>query len=99
MGLIATKHKITHVVRDYEKFLKSDYDAYLNVKKEREPLNEFSEFKGFDILERHLIEFPEILFFILQKVLLKDEWNWFASKRGQRWFASTFNEFAVPQKL
>ncbi len=95
----ATKNKIRHIVADYEKFLATDYANYLMYMKTKEPLNQYAEFKNFNMFERHLLEIPETLYNILYKTLIEGEWEEFASKEGQRWFARVFKKFAVPERV
>lgn len=61
--------------------------------------NDFAEFKGANYVERAISEFPEGLDAYLIAKMPKDDYEWFRSKEGMRWFVKKFPLFAVPNAI
>lgn len=71
------------------------------IKDNRETLADpkFAEVRRTDVLDRHLVEYPETLYSSFMRSMEEEELASFLSKEGQRWFARNYPEFTVPQKV
>jgi hypothetical protein len=94
--------KIIGVVDSYKQFYPDDYLAVVKiVKDKRENLkNKFGDMtKKLDYMERPLTEYPETLFFLLNKILSEKEMEYFSSTKGHHWFATQYPEFRITAKV
>lgn len=99
-----TKERIVTCVREYKKLFPMEYEAFINsvrVKQDNK-VNKYAEFGASDQMVRHLFDVPETLYFIFQRHLRDEEFNWlfsrgdFERKRaGLTWFIKTFPEFKI----
>lgn len=94
------KNKITQGVKDYIKLFPGEYqDVIKDIKKKKAVTNKFAELKGTDVVQRLLFEIPETLFTIINTRLTDEEKKWFESVEAGRWFAQSFRQFTVAEKL
>src|SRR4051812_13208776 len=94
--------KIEGVVASYKQFYPDDYIAVVReVKKKQLNLkNKFGDMtKDTDILERPLLEIPETLFFLINKILSEDEIKFWYTIKGQHWFGKKYPEFLLTSKI
>ena len=55
--------------------------------------------KGDDMIERILLEYPETLYNLFMAKLTPEEITYFQSKRCARWYAKTYKDFRVAEKI
>lgn len=96
-----TQNKIRNVVLAYRDIFPEEYESVRIQVKQKSGLqaNEFASVSGDHVMERALHEIPENLFSALIVKLDTREFEYFSSKKGSRWFAKTFNEFALPKAI
>lgn len=89
--------KIKALVEDYIRIYPEEYKNFIAQMIEKKSLliNNFAEFGG----NRALYEVPETLNTLFQMKLTKEEFAYFETKEGGRWFANNFKQFSVPKKL
>lgn len=88
---------IKKLVQDYKKVFPDEYRAVIDIVAEKRKGNKFAEIKG-DFLERGLSEYPETLFNLFA-TLPNEEQEFLKSKKGILWFAKTFKEFSLCEKI
>lgn len=95
-----TKNLITDIVKDYSTFFPDEFAMFKKHMAEsvKDSINDYAEIKHVDTLERKLFEMPETLFSMMKKRLPQDDWDWFRSLDGSRWFAKKFKQFRSSQK-
>lgn len=94
--------KVRKITKDYKTLYPLEYQAVVEAVKElrRTKFNELTgATKGEHVITRHLIEFPEVLFNLIYNQLTADEFKLFDTQTGQRWFAKTYPEFAIPRHI
>ena len=94
--------KIIGVVDAYKQFYPDDYKVVVKIVKEKRLnlKNRFGDItKQMDTMKRRLTEYPETLFFLLNKILSEDEMKYFSSLKGHHWFANRFPEFRITEKV
>lgn len=97
-----TKNRIKNLVGGYKALFPEEYETVVNFIAQNRKLqeNEFASMrKDMTMLERALFELPETLSTMLIKELKPLELEYFKSKDGGRWFAKTFPQFALAQKI
>ena len=90
------------MVKDYKQNFAAEYDIFHRImqKKQANQKDDFSSLdKASTLLEQSMLEYPETLYYIFQKFLDEDDWNYFNSKKGVRWFARRFPEFRIAKKV
>lgn len=98
-----TKKKISKTVADYRQYFPSEYKQFkAQMEAMRAEKRTDGTLKGEHIMEHHLVEFPETLFYALRRRLSDDEWAWLFANgkykkdfRGINWFIKQFTEFSV----
>lgn len=95
------KKKIISVVNEYKNVYKEEYDLFCTQIKlvQKSQTNEFSEIQNSDMVERKIAEYPETLLGVIKARLSHDEFKYFETKEGTRWFVKQFKEFSVSQKI
>lgn len=95
------KKRITSIVQDYKKIFPSDYNNFLvGIRLKRDlQRTKFGELSQEDYVVRILFDCPETLDSMLKLSLSPEGWSWFTSKKGGRWFAKTFKEFSISEKV
>ncbi len=95
------KEKIKNIVDSYKEIFKDEYALFLKQMEEVKDTQatEFAEVGNGGLLERKLLEYPATLEDMIKNDLSVEEFQEFKSKEGSRWFADTFKEFKVPEKL
>lgn len=98
--MIEAQNKLKATVEQYKKFYPDEYIFVCNqIKQKRVNQNtKFADTK-MDFAERALTEVPETLFGLFQRLLSESEIQYYASKEGTRWFAKTYPEFRVGDKV
>ena len=100
--MTTAKEKIRQCVAHYMKTHAAEFAAYkqsLAVQKDTLVDSKFAQVKNTDFLLRKLTEYPENLFFLIQNALTEDEKEWWRTKEGGRWFAKSFKQFSVADKI
>lgn len=90
------KTKITEYETAYRNVFPQEYADFLKGQKVKLDLlgeNKFAEMKGSDIINRRLGEMPETLYAMFQTRLTPEEFTWFRSQEGGRWFFKTFPQY------
>lgn len=101
------KEHITQIVRNYIRLYPEDYQTVKKgVAMQRNLLldSEFGTAKGTGSEMRALFEIPADLSEMLIMGLEPEEMEWFKAggkdrKEGARWFAKTFPDFTLPEKI
>ena len=98
---IIMKDKIKNIVASYKDIFKDEYASFLTQMEQVKDTQatDFAEVGSGGILERKLLEYPESLHDMIKLGLTDEQFNEFKTKEGSRWFADTFKEFKVPEKL
>lgn len=97
----STKQKIKEIVKNYILLYPEemkDFRKGMSITREN-LLNKHGEAKNIDIIERKIYEIPETLFVIFRKKLNEEDNKWLRTKQGAYWFARTFADFRVPEKI
>lgn len=100
----AYKEHIQKCVRSYITLHPEEYARFraaLRIKQDKTS-NRLAEIRGNEFVVRPLFELPETLYTAMQLILTEDELKWLwndKDKKGARWFARTFKEFTVPDKV
>ena len=95
--MTAYKNKITKFVGEYEKLFADEFAAFQAGMKEKRKEG-FAE-TGMDVIERALYEIPETLHAVFSTRMEEDELQWLQTKEGGRWFAKTFKQYCVGEKV
>lgn len=97
----ATKQKIIDAVAQYKQQFPEEYKKFVEqtIDRRKDLMNDFAEAKGKYALKRALIEMPETLHNIINDKLDVGEVTEFSAKEAVRWFARTYKEFALPDKI
>lgn len=106
----ATKDKIKFLVNTYRKEFPREYKLFkkgVRIKQEMqatkyaEPVKKNAK-KADSVIMRALFEMPETLVSLLKLKLHEEEANWLFSStnsEGARWFAKTFKDFRIAEKV
>lgn len=98
-----TKRAVTKVVADYRKLYPDEYAAVIEqIRIERnKSSNDFASTGHEGAIHQKMYEVPETLYKMLQNRLKTHELQEFQDQQagGPRWFAQTFKEFAIAQKV
>lgn len=101
------KNNIRTLVDEYmtiEPF-KSEYELFLKSHRKKQSRarldgkSKFGELGKTDMVIRIMYEIPETLHAMMQLRLNKLSKDWLGSKEGQQWFATTFKQFRVSEKV
>ena len=97
------QEKISSVVGDYIRLFPREYKTFLEGNKEKISLNK-DKFgtvtKGkVDYLERKIGEYPETLHAAFKIKFNEQDWDYFNSKQGFRWFVKHFPQFSGVEKI
>jgi hypothetical protein len=97
----ATKQKIIDAVDQYKQQFPEEYKAFIaqTIERRKDLRSEFAEAKGKYALKRVLMEMPETLHNIINDKLDVGEVTEFSAKEAVIWFARTYKEFALPEKI
>jgi len=96
------KIKIEECVTEYKQVFTEEYILFKQfVIDNRKELRDedYGSVEGDHIVERKLLEMPETFYAFLLKALTSEEFKWFKTKTGHRWFARKFNEFCLVKKI
>ena len=96
--------KIKKLVDAYIKLFPNEYREVVSVIKEKRNRKLSSDtgihdFKGLDVLERELLEYPENLWTIFNAQLNPEELLYLTSRKGAIWFGRTFKVFSLVNKI
>lgn len=94
------QEKISEIVQDYIRLYPEEYETFkqAQVVKVEAQRTKFGEAKA-DVLTRKLHEVPEALFTMLKFRLTEDEFEYFESLEGAKWFAKHFLQFRAAEKV
>lgn len=96
------KLKITMVIANWERDHAHEFLLFLSARKAK-TLNLRTKFGETDqknpLVERLLFELPESLDSTLTAKLNEEELKFFHSKPGALWFAKSFKQYTVPEKI
>lgn len=104
----SAKHKVKTCVKEYIRLFPQEYDAFLNSVrvKVNKAENKWASTKKTDMLERHVIDMPEVLYFSIHNLLTEEEEDWLYSRNayqknfaGMNWFCKTFPEFKITENF
>jgi hypothetical protein len=98
------KQKIREQVETYKKFLKEEYDLFVEQGKKLRAsnFNKFGQVPGKSDntpINRHITEIPETLYFMISEALSNDEKIEFDQIKSRKWFAKEFPEFSGCEKI
>ena len=96
------KLKVTKIVTDWELKNYGMFLSFLDARREktRNLKNAFADLtKSTDFMERLLYEVPESLDGEFQMQLSDDELKFLHSKEGSLWFAKTFRQYTIPERV
>lgn len=96
------KDKITEIVGTYIQLCPDEYFAFKeSVEAKRDDMQDqkFGTVAHSGTEMRALFDMPVTLHELLVKQLDPDQLEWFKSKEGARWFASTFKVFMLPDYI
>ena len=94
--------KIIEYVIAYKELFADEYQQFLIGRKEKIDMNltKFAEpDKDLPSIDRQLHEIPNTLFTILKTRLKEEEWAYFDSIKGSRWFARKYKEFRSAERV
>lgn len=98
----ATKVQIDECVKAYQDVLHWDYAQFLSaIKDKRTNLKDekFGTAKGSEVVERVLYEVPVALFDIMTRRLDVKQIKELKTKEGARWFAKTYPQYRLTNKV
>lgn len=87
-------------VREYTLTFPQEWEQFNKAMKEKRANSndDFGVVQGADIIERKMHEIPETLYTIFKMKLNEEDWGFFQSKEGTRWFAKQFPEFRTSER-
>ena len=87
-------------VREYTLTFPHEFEAFKKGTKEKRAnaSDAFGTVQGATIIERKMHEIPETLYTIFKMKLSEDDWGYYQSKEGTRWFAKQFPEFRTSSR-
>lgn len=93
--------KIQNLTETYKKLFPDEYQAVIDIVKDKRNnlRTEFADVKGSDSIDRQLNEMPATLFEMLHNNLQPEEFAWFSTKEGTRWFTNLYKEFMITSKI
>ena len=96
----SAKYKIKRIVNQYKVIFKDEFADYMaGVKvREKSQLGEIKSTKD-SLIRRVLYDIPETLFNLIHNKLEVEEDEWLRSVAGGRWFAKTYKEFSLIEKI
>jgi hypothetical protein len=91
-----TQSKLKKCVAEYEMMFPWELEAFKKgMRAKRESQIKSSVLKGTDALERQILEYPDNLYTIMKATLDEQDWVYFTSKKGARWFGKMFPQYAI----
>ena len=95
------KQKIDKSVKDYIQMFPEEFEAFKKAHRIKVDMqaNKFASSERDSMVERALHDVPETLYSSLRLKLNDDEFNYFPSKAGARWFAKKYPVFAVAKEI
>ena len=96
-----TKSRIQNLVKGYKELFPNEYTMVVEAVEMQRRLqkDEFASVQHEGVIGRALIEWPEKLHSMIYDTLDSEELEYFISKECIRWFAKTFPEFALAEKI
>lgn len=97
-----TKDKIKSIVKMYIEVFSDEFELFkmsLRDKKNNLRDKQFATVKDMDSIQRALYEIPETLHNLLFNRLEEEELNELRTKEGGLWFAKTFKDFRISEKV
>ena len=95
------KEKITNIVKEYTRLFPEEYTAFKNAMREKryKAFHRTGKIEGADVLDRPIHEIPETMYGIINLHLSEDELKEFQGTIMSRWFAKTFKDFSIVEKV
>lgn len=93
------KKRIEGMVKLYKLLHKKEYDAVVEMVKQKRKYVENDGKIDSKIVKRALMEYPEILLDMLEKSMDRDEYSWFTSMEGVKYFSKVCPEFLLIKKV
>lgn len=94
-----TKKKVIEAVNFYKRVFSKEYDEFIKTiplkKKLRFPNGKT---KGDEVVSRIVSEYPETLYTMFNLSFSKEDWAWFDSEQGRKWFFKEYLEFRASEK-
>lgn len=93
-----TQAKLTKSVTEYEEMFPWEVQEFAKgMRIKRDNQKKFAVVDKTDALERQILEYPDNLYTIMKANLDTDDWVYFTSKKGARWFGRTFPQYAITE--
>lgn len=96
------KTKVETAIREYARLFPDELKAFTTSVAEKVDKKDtkFAEVHGSDMLERHLFDMPETLYYAINRMLTKEEFDWLFNRTGDdpsglKWFLSTYPSFSI----
>jgi len=87
-------------VREYTLAFPQEWEAFKEAMEVKlgQSKDAFGEIADSELIERKLFEMPETLYTILDMKLSKEDFSWFKTKEGSRWFAKQYPQFRTSDR-
>jgi nicotinamide mononucleotide adenylyltransferase len=98
------KQKLKTLTEQYKRILPDEYVSVVAaIAQNRKKLkDEWAQMKGSDMIQRHLLEMPEMLDNLITMNLTDEElkvWNQDKEHKLRRWYAKEYPEFRVSKSI
>lgn len=95
------QHKLIQITEEYKRLFQEEYLMLIKDNQlRRNALTQNSgEIKTADYMERTLMEYPETLFTMILAKLTPEDFTYFDSKPGARWYAKKYPVFLIPKSV
>src|SRR5438128_1822017 len=98
--MIEAQMKIDGFVDAYQKLYKEEFAEFLKGQKAKAlDRTKWGEMKASDYVIRGLVEIPETLYNLLHMRLEPDEWKYFDSLEGKKWFGKKYPQYLITDKI
>lgn len=87
-------------VREYTITFPREWESFQSAMKVKlnDSKDDFGKVEGSDLVDRKLFEMPETLYTILTMKLSKEDFDWFKTVEGARWFAKQYPQFRTSER-
>lgn len=101
VSLETTQGKLRNATKLYKSTYQKDYEAVVEICRQKRDTNKnkTGSLEGDHVMERALVEYPEDLDILFIQNLDEEEYNWFGTTEGKRWFAKEFPEFRIAHEI
>lgn len=96
-----TKSKISRVISEYKRLFPVEYSTFCSGIQQKVSLNanKHGEIKNAEYITRIIAEYPETMYAAFKLNLNEDDWGFFDSTKGMRWFVEAYPEFKRVEKV